>query len=608
MAQKQANIWYFGYHAGITFNSGTPVALPAGVMDASEGCTSICDANGNLLFYSNGSVVYDKSDKVMPNGYGLLGGASSSMSAYIAPKINSTNKYYIFTVDGYSTLSWRGLSYSIIDMSLKGNGTTTSFFGDVKTKNVRLTDSTVEKLAAAMHANGKDYWMITRKNFKDHYYAYHVTCSGVDSVPVVTKFTGTSLSYASGVGYLKVSQDGKCLVNVSTDGIQIYDFDNATGVLSNPQRISHGFSDQLYGVAFSPNDSILYCSEAKNGFSDNRIYYYKRFTTNISSTEAIINTDSVQPWAMQLAPDGKIYIAQTGSIMSRVSVLNNPNSFANPGFTKTAVQLTTGTSSAWGLPNIFEAYWHNPIPVNTPEKIDTSICKGQSVQVSLSNDSADYHYLWSPDKNITNASIANPVISATASVLYTRMVIDKCSNDMIMIDSIYIAVSGSFTVIATDSIACAGEVVGVQIEGAVNSYLWSPGGETTPSATTIDPGIYKIKIASSCTETEISFNVINCDESLYKIFFSSAFTPNNDGLNDTFIPIYESRNEIETFEMHIYNRWGDLVFESNDPGNGWDGKNNSQPAESGVYIVAGNYLLENSGEKEFFKLKTCLLR
>src|ERR1700675_989300 len=58
--QKEANIWYFGYEAGLDFNSGVPVALTNSAMDQFEGCSSIADSNGNLLFYTDGQTVWNK--------------------------------------------------------------------------------------------------------------------------------------------------------------------------------------------------------------------------------------------------------------------------------------------------------------------------------------------------------------------------------------------------------------------------------------------------------------------------------------------------------------------------------------------------------------------
>ena len=67
-SQKEVNIWYFGEYAGIDFNSGSPVALTNSAMSQYEGCATISDANGNLLFYTNGMTVWNRNHEVMENG------------------------------------------------------------------------------------------------------------------------------------------------------------------------------------------------------------------------------------------------------------------------------------------------------------------------------------------------------------------------------------------------------------------------------------------------------------------------------------------------------------------------------------------------------------
>ena len=81
-SQKEHNVWYFGHNCGVTFNTpdGKPVALTDGQIDTWEGCSSICDESGNLLFYSNGVKAWNRNHQVMPNGDNLLGHGSSRHS------------------------------------------------------------------------------------------------------------------------------------------------------------------------------------------------------------------------------------------------------------------------------------------------------------------------------------------------------------------------------------------------------------------------------------------------------------------------------------------------------------------------------------------------
>ena len=70
-SQNQYKQWYFGT-AAVDFTGGSPVAVTTSVMGSAEGCSSIADAAGNLLFYTDGRFVYNVNNAVMPNGSGLL--------------------------------------------------------------------------------------------------------------------------------------------------------------------------------------------------------------------------------------------------------------------------------------------------------------------------------------------------------------------------------------------------------------------------------------------------------------------------------------------------------------------------------------------------------
>ena len=85
-SQQEASVWYFGHNAGIKFNaSGTVTALTDGQLATSEGCATISDGTGNLLFYTDGVSVWDRNHQIMQNGTGLMGHTSSSQSATIVP-------------------------------------------------------------------------------------------------------------------------------------------------------------------------------------------------------------------------------------------------------------------------------------------------------------------------------------------------------------------------------------------------------------------------------------------------------------------------------------------------------------------------------------------
>ena len=135
-AQQETAIWYFGEGAGLDFNSGAPVPLTDGALVTQEGGASIADATGNLLFYTDGSTIWNRNHAQMPNGTRLRGHASSTQSAIIVPSPGDPNIYYVFTV--FVQGNPGGLRYNIVDMTLDGG------LGDITTKDVPLENRVLE--------------------------------------------------------------------------------------------------------------------------------------------------------------------------------------------------------------------------------------------------------------------------------------------------------------------------------------------------------------------------------------------------------------------------------------------------------------------------------
>ena len=246
---KEANFWYFGNNAGIDFNSGVPIALNNGQTNTNEGCATISDNLGNLLFYTDGQTVYNKNHVAMPNGYFLTGHSSSSQSGVIVKRPGSDSIYYIFTVDGLSGTNGNGLYFSEVDLSLD------SGLGDVTSnKNIQLFSGGDEKIAAIRHANNTDYWIIGRIINTNQYNSYLLNSSGVNLTPIINNIGPNNGS--STIGYLKGSPDGTKLIacNYSaTHKINMFDFDNSTGIISNNYNFTNVPYQPTYGIEFFPN-------------------------------------------------------------------------------------------------------------------------------------------------------------------------------------------------------------------------------------------------------------------------------------------------------------------------------------------------------------------
>ena len=368
-AQNEANIWYFGSNAGLDFNSGTPVPLLDGALNTDEGCATISDNNGSLLFYTDGITVWNRNHVVMLNGTGLNGHPSSTHSAIIVPQPNNPDIYYIFTVDALEPEDTvdpslnKGLQYSEVDMSLDGG-----LGGITSNKNIIMNQPTTEKVTAVRSSSFDGYWVVSHKWNSNEFIAHIVSNVGVGVIPVISSvgtvvndvplFPGFAVPAGRGIGQIKISPDGTKLAVARSKGLseaQLFDFDAATGIVSNPITLVdfNPDNEEVYGIEFSPNSKVLYVSITWNG-----VYQYD---LNAGSPVDIINSQLIvtplpRPYnALQLATDGKIYVAKSGDQV--IDVIDNPN-VVGTGCNYQFEHLSLGgRTSQIGLPPFIQSFF-----------------------------------------------------------------------------------------------------------------------------------------------------------------------------------------------------------------------------------------------------------
>jgi hypothetical protein len=252
--------WYFGKHAVIDFSSGTAVADTNGALITNEGCATISDTAGNLLFYTDGRKVWNRLHQVMPNGTGIMGGAwgSSMQQALIIPKPLSPNLYYLFTTDEAENNGANGMRYTVIDMNLDGG------FGDVDVsqKNILLFAPCTERLAATNHCNDTNVWVMGHEVNNNHFRAYLVTSNGIDTNAVVSAvgFPIMNNVHMAMIGTLKFSPDGRMLCTASDTGlkrVELFQFNNYSGNVSNKITLATNHSGST-GLSFSNDNTKLY--------------------------------------------------------------------------------------------------------------------------------------------------------------------------------------------------------------------------------------------------------------------------------------------------------------------------------------------------------------
>ena len=451
LAQNEASNWYFGQRAGLRFNQATDqvTALTNGQLSTLEGCTSISDTAGNLLFYSDGRTVWNRNHQRMPNaneavGTGLFGDESSTSSGLIVPKPQDANFFYLFTVDEphhFNTAAFpnqsagdgvnNGLRYSLVDMSLQGG------LGDVvpSEKNVALItyDPNVpiqvdykcsEKITAVKADDCTSFWVLS--HFGSNFYAFKIDENGVTTDPVistVTPFVPFAGYRRNALGYLKASPDGTKLgvahYGFSTQtgvdgpgGVYLYDFDNDTGIVSNPLEVySPQNNNSPYGVEFSSENRKLYATVGLgiDGNGASQVIQWDLEAANIPASAQIIHTsNSMSAGALQLGINKKIYRAQlsfTGNNAAAryLGVINNPEANGNAaGYNEQGVLLdVNGTGqnlSRIGLPPFIQSLFNSQIDIirNGISTTELLLCDG-SVFTLQADDLPGADYTWFKD-------------------------------------------------------------------------------------------------------------------------------------------------------------------------------------------------------------------
>jgi len=279
-------------------------------MSTVEGCATISDTAGNLLFYTNGLTVWNKNHQVMENGSGLLGRESSTQGALIVPWPENDSLYYIFTTHGRGSIQ-TGFRYHIVNLNENGG------LGKVISKNNELVDVVCEKLTATHHANGRDIWVLVHGFPNDSFYAYLVTEQGLIDCPVVTEIGSVhgipnqfgQIDVTDAQGAMKFNIDGSLLA-VTVFGlnkIELFAFHKSKGKIEYKASAIGIFLP--YGVEFSPNSKFLYCTD--KGFSLSQFQLTHWDNDSITNSRKFLANYSNEVFnQLQLASNGIIYVSK----------------------------------------------------------------------------------------------------------------------------------------------------------------------------------------------------------------------------------------------------------------------------------------------------------
>jgi uncharacterized protein (TIGR02145 family) len=364
-SQGEWNKWCFGQYITLDFNSGNPVKIANNAMGTGEGTVSVSDSLGNLLFYSDGMKVWDRNNNLMPNGTGLHGIYGSEKAVFAVRALTNDSTYYLFTVGNDGSGIYWGLEYSIIDMRLNvGNGDVVSTKKNIP---VSAADSSYNYLYGIRHHNNRDVWIVTKQrpcppSTQHRYMSFLLTSSGLDTVPVISN----TLIYSqySDPGMLKISPDGtKFFGSGESPFSEFYHFNDNTGTISPLFRFTiqdpNGQSPPQY-ADFSRDNHYLYVLGGSQ--YPHSLYQFdatKSDSLQFQQSQVFLGTGC---GAMQLAPDGKIYIdAHTvnmpyGSVDSMHIIRNPELGGLACNFQKNILSLTGQLTGNYSIPQFLQKY------------------------------------------------------------------------------------------------------------------------------------------------------------------------------------------------------------------------------------------------------------
>jgi gliding motility-associated-like protein len=534
--------WYFGNEAAIRFDNNGPVSLSNSNMVSIEGCTSVSDPiTGELLFYTNGLQVWNKNHAIMSNGNGLSSGinTSATQGAVIVPFPSQINKYFIFTVDealGNSSFDFR---YSIVDMNL-ANG-----LGDVMStqKNVYIQSNVTERISVAKKSDETGFWIMIHERNNTVFKAYELTGNGLNFTPVQSSIglVHSSQNQANGdetMGYMKFNHtfDQLAIAIYTANKIQLFDFDACLGTLSNAQTLTT--LDHPYGIEFSPDNSKLYYSLYYNAGFNGAIYQVNLATPSFGSSNVLVGLSSSINFqnvgALQLGPDGFIYLAINSE--SWLSAITQPNSLGSAcNFVDQYLTLSgTGFTPSTSLLGL------------PPKVLQLDNSSNSTISISATSlcfgDSSFF--------KLNNYQDVNSVIWNFDDPTSTQ----NQSNEAI---SAHVFTNiGTYNISAVVSRKCKNDT------------------------------LFKQLTIENCNG-----NALEC-----QIEIPNVFSPNMDLINEQFT--IKTICDFTKYELKILNRWGNIVFDSQNPTETWDGNFNGKACTEGVYFYLLNYETQNLKKQE----------
>jgi len=504
--KQSANFWYFGEGAGIDFNGESgPQAVTDGAITAAEGCATVSDDNGDLLFYTNGNVIWDSEHNEMANGTDLGGDQLSSQGVIAVAHGSDPSLYYIFINEEQSSTT-KSFKYALVDLKLN-NG-----LGDVVLKDRKIYSQSLEKIAAVGVDNTT---VLTHELGTNNFRAFEVNDQGINSPEFVSEGS-TFISDEAMSGYIKYAAGGDKIAHAYNSGGAFIDYLRVDSTQAYEDAlIDINFGGQAYGIEFSPSTNFIYATLISGGTS--RLIQIP--VNDEYSIAEIENPDSVTvadltfvAGAIQTGPDGQLYVAAENSAdvyrIGSPDVRFQPDEGADLANSLQPFNLA-GRTSRLGLPNFVQ---NLSTPEQEPSINVIAACTDEPVILEGSGVTNFDGYSWT----ITPVDSAGSVFTSNQQNDTVDVALDpgqyevalritnQCGYDNLLVENIEIFASPDVSQVISPRNFCGSTLtIGENIvDEPGHTYLWSTG-ETTPTIDVTEQATYNVTVTSAngCVST-----------------------------------------------------------------------------------------------------------
>ena len=229
----------------------------------------------------------------------------------------------------------------------------------------------------------------------------------------------------------------------------------------------------------------------------------------------------------------------------------------------------TGSYAYYFIDDVFIIPYDSCPPIKSFFPEDTVLCNGQVLELSVHNPQGLTS--WNTGASDTSIYVSN-------SGIYIVDCENICGIQRYEIRVNY--VDQPILDLGMDDTLCFEEAIILDAYSPFSNYTWQDG-YTGSSYEVKSEGKYFVKVENVCSESMDTVEIFyeNCSMTY---FLPSAFSPNNDGVNDI---LYVRGENISSIDFKVFNRWGELIFQSHELYKGWDGTYQGRPCNTGIYTA-----------------------